>query len=251
MIKTFFCFSYLIISMVFLFPFGLIAFIFFLLGLRKPMKHFMYRIAKLWGLSVIKIAGISVTVKGREFIPLKEGVCFISNHDSYFDIVLLLAFCGRPFGFVAKKELAFVPFLNVWIFMLGGLFIDRKNIRKAVLTINRGVKRIKAGGGMIIFPEGHRSRGRGLLQFHPGSLKLATMARAPIIPVAIRDSSEVLEKNNRVVGARVSISFLAPIDTASLPSEDRKQILCDRVYTVIKEELGFNDSQHETANNMS
>jgi len=208
------------------------------------MKFFMYKIAQGWGLSLIKISGSTVTVSGRELIPRKEGVCFISNHDSYFDIILLLAFCGRPFGFVAKKELLLVPFLNIWIYMLGGLFIDRKNIRKAVLTINEGVKRIKAGGCMVIFPEGHRSKGRGLLPFHPGSLKLATMAHAPIIPVAIKDSCEVLEKHNRVIGSKVSISFLPSIDTASLPSGDRKQILCDKIYSAIKEEL---DSRADNA----
>ena len=237
MFKTIYCFLYLVISMIFLFPFGLIAFILYFLGLRKSMKYFIYKIGQGWGLSLIKVSGSKITVSGKESIPRKEGVCFISNHDSYFDIILLLSFCGRPFGFIAKKELLFVPFLNIWIYMLGGLFIDRKNIRKAVITINKGVKRIKAGGGMVIFPEGSRSRGRGLLPFHPGSLKLATMAHAPIIPVAIKDSSEVLEKHGRVISAKVGISFLPPIDTASLPSEDRKQILCDRIYSAINEEL--------------
>ena len=249
MIKTIFCAFYLVISMIFLVPFGLIAFILYLLGLRKPMKLVMYKIAQGWGFSLIKFSGSKITVSGRENIPRKGGVCFISNHDSYFDIVLLLAYCGRPFGFIAKKELALVPFLNMWIYMLGGLFIDRKNIRKAVKTINEGVKRIKSGGGMVIFPEGHRSKGRGLLPFHPGSLKLATMARAPIIPVAIKDSSEALEKHGRVTGAKACISFLSPIDTASLPSEDRKQILCDKIYQAISDELNLVKVQNETAAN--
>jgi len=243
MIKTFLCLLYLVFSVIFLSPFGVIIFIFHFLGLRKQMKQIIYLLARGWAFSLIFISGCKVTVKGREFIPKKGGVCFISNHDSYFDIVLLLAYCGRPFGFVAKKELILVPLLDIWIYMLGGLFIDRKNIRKAVSTINRGVKRIKAGGGMIIFPEGHRSRGRGLLPFHPGSLKLATMANAPIIPVAIKDSSEVLEKHNRVIGAKVGISFLQPIDTASLPPGDRKQVLSDRIYAAIRDELGFADTQ--------
>ena len=241
MIKTIFGVFYLILSVIFLFPFGIITIILYFLGLRKPMRLFMYRIAQGWALSLIKITGCTVTVSGRELIPKNGGVCFISNHDSYFDIVLLLAYCGRPFGFIAKKELLLVPFLNCWIYLLGGLFIDRKNIRKAVKTINKGVKRIKAGGGMIIFPEGHRSKGRGLLPFHSGSLKLATMADAPIMPVAIKDTSEVLEKYHRVTGCPVKISFLAPIDTVSLPSEDRKQILCDRIFSAIKEEVDRQD----------
>ena len=201
------------------------------------MKMLTYRFAQWWALSLIKIAGCDTTVKGRDNIPKNEGVCFVCNHCGFFDILLLLAYCGRPFGFVAKKELLLVPFLNVWIFLLGGLFIDRKNVRKAIQTINKGVSRIKAGGGMLIFPEGHRSKGRGLLPFHQGSLKLATQANAIIIPVAIEGSYEVFEKNKRVCGVPVKIAYLEPINTANLPAEERKQVLCDRIYTVIKEEL--------------
>jgi len=237
MIKTILSFLYVAVSMIFLIPFGLIAMFFYLLGLKKSMRQVICLIGIMWGLSVIKVSGCKVTVTGKENIPKKGGVCFVSNHCGYFDIVLLLAYCGRPFGFIAKKELVFVPFLNIWIFMVGGLFIDRSSLRKAVRTINKGVQRIKSGGGMIIFPEGHRSKGRGLLPFHPGSLKLATMAGAPIVPVAIEGSYEVLEKTWRVVSAPVKIAFCEPIDTAALPPEEKKQVLSDRIYAVIKEKL--------------
>jgi len=238
MIKTIFGFGYLIFSLIFLSPFGFLAFIFYLMGFKKSMSLVIYRIAQGWARLFIPVVGCTATVKGRENIPKKGSVCFVSNHDGFFDIILLLAFCGRPFGFVAKKELLFLPFLNFWIFALGGLFIDRGNIRKAVQTIKIGVQRIKAGGGMIIFPEGHRSKGQGLLPFHPGSLKLATMAEAPIIPIIVDGSYGVFEKNKRVVGVPLKITFLKQIETANLPPGDRKIILCERIYSAIKEELG-------------
>jgi 1-acyl-sn-glycerol-3-phosphate acyltransferase len=238
MIKTILGFGYLIVAMIFLFPFAITALILSLFGLRKQMTHIIYRLAQGWARSLIPVAGCTVAVKGTENIPKKGGVCFVSNHCGFFDIILLVAFCGRPFGFVAKKELLYVPFINAWIAMLGGLFIDRGNARKAIRTISKGVQRIKAGGGMIIFPEGHRSKGRGLLPFHPGSLKLATQAEAVIVPVAIEGSYDVYEKNKRVVSASTKITFLESIDTKSLPTEDRKQILCDRIFSAIKEELG-------------
>ena len=238
MIKTFFAFLYVAISMIFLVPFGVAAMLFYFLGIRKPMKLVVYRIAQGWALSIIKVTGCKVTVYGKENIPKKGGVCFVGNHSGYFDIILLLAYCGRPVGFVAKKELLFVPFLNCWIFMIGGLFINRSSLKKAVRTINEGVKRIKSGGGMIIFPEGHRSKEQKLLPFHPGSLKLATMAEAPIVPVALEGSYDVFEKTYRFVRTSLKVTFCEPIITAGLPSGDRKVILCDRIYSVIKEKLG-------------
>jgi len=236
MIKTLLGFGYLVFALLILLPFAIIVWILSLFGLIKPMMHIIYRLAQVWALSLLPIAG-HTAVKGRENIPKKGGVCFVSNHCGFFDIVILLAFCGRPFGFIAKKELLYVPFMNAWIFLLGGLFMDRSNVRNAIKTINKGVQRIKSGGSMIIFPEGHRSKGRGLLPFHPGSLKLATQASAVIVPVAIEGSYDVFEKNYRVVTASTRIAFLEPIDTKSIPLEARKQVLCDRIYSAIKEEL--------------
>jgi 1-acyl-sn-glycerol-3-phosphate acyltransferase len=223
--------------MIILTPFGVAGFLLSLLGLRKPMSLYMYGIGIVWSRSLIKLSGCEVTVKGRENIPRKGGLCFVSNHGSLFDIALLLSYARRPFGFVAKKELLFIPFLNMWIYMLGGLFINRKNPRKALETINSGIAKIKKGGAMIIFPEGHRSRGQGLLPFHPGSFKLATQSGAVIVPEALKGTWEVFEKNYRVCPGPVVVTFCKPVNTADIPAEDRKQVLAERVYNIIKEEL--------------
>ncbi|MDR1909415.1 MAG: 1-acyl-sn-glycerol-3-phosphate acyltransferase, partial [Spirochaetaceae bacterium] len=149
-----------------------------LFGLRKLVSLLVYRFAQAWAKMIMALSGCTFTVSGREHIPPQGGICLVSNHGSILDIVLLLATVGRPIGFIAKKELVFIPLINIWILLLGGLFLDRKNVRRAVRTIKTGVARIRNGGAMIIFPEGHRSRGQGLLPFHQGSFKLATQSEA-------------------------------------------------------------------------
>jgi 1-acyl-sn-glycerol-3-phosphate acyltransferase len=241
LIKTILIFFPVVGAFIVLIPVGLFCFIISLLGLRKLAALFMYRVAQGWARTVIALSGCSVTVRGRENIPRDEGMCFVSNHGSIFDILLILAYAGRPFGFIAKKELIYIPLLNMWIALLGGFFIDRKNVRKALRTIDKGIGRIRSGGAMIIFPEGSRSRGQGLLPFHAGSLKLATQAKAPIVPVALAGSYDVFEKNYRLNPAPVGISFGTPISTADLPPEDRKQRLADRIRALIGsmlEEMG-------------
>jgi 1-acyl-sn-glycerol-3-phosphate acyltransferase len=237
MIKTIFVFAYIIVAVMFLMPFGIIATVFYFLGLKKLMIMVVYRLAQIWAITTIALTGSNVVITGKENIPKKGSVCFVSNHCGYFDIMLLLAYCNRPFGFVAKKELLLLPFFNAWIFMLGGLFIDRKSVRKAIKTINKGVVKIKKGGGMLIFPEGHRSKGRGLLPFHSGSLKLATMANAPIVPVAIEGSYEVFEKTGWICKSNIKLTFCDVIKTEDLTQEEKKQALCDRIYASIKAQM--------------
>ncbi|MDR1931052.1 MAG: 1-acyl-sn-glycerol-3-phosphate acyltransferase, partial [Treponema sp.] len=195
------------IILVFLLP-GLLAFFFSFLGLRKPLQLGAYKMAQFWARLLIFFTGCSMTVTGRENIPPEGGVCFVSNHVGIFDIILALAYVGRPFGFIAKKELILIPGLDVWIFMLGGLFLDRKKPRSAIRTIKLGIKRIKAGGGILIFPEGTRSRGRGIAPFRSGSLRLATQSDSVIVPVALTGSYDVFEKSHRICAVPVSISFL-------------------------------------------
>jgi 1-acyl-sn-glycerol-3-phosphate acyltransferase len=237
MLKTIVLFSFVGFSMIALTPLGLVTFIFGFGALKKPMALIVYKVAQYWARFLIFACGCSLTVTGQEYIPKKGGLCIVSNHASIFDIVLAIALIGRPFGFIAKKELALIPFLNMWILLTGGSFIDRKNNRKAIATINRGITRIKEGGAMIVFPEGTRSKGRGLLPFRPGSLKLASRSGAPAVPMAIAGSYDVFEKTGRVIGTPIRVVFAPPIDAAALPVEERKQTLSDQIYRIIEAAL--------------
>ena len=216
---------------------GIPAFLLGILGFKKAMSWMFYRLAQAWAKIVILITGSTMDVRGTEHIPRKGAVCFVSNHVGIFDVVLALAYTGRPFGFIAKKELAFLPFINIWIPILGGLFIDRKNIRKSLKTINRGIQKLKAGGNMLIFPEGTRSKGRGLLPFRSGAIKLATQSLAAIVPIAISGSYDVFEKEYRVHAANIKMVFHPPIFTAEMKADERRHQLAGRVRAIIEDTL--------------
>jgi len=237
LIKTVSAFGFTLFIMLTFVPFGLVAFFLSLFGFKKSMSMFIYKIAQIWARCVIFITGSTLEVIGRENIPKQGGICFVSNHIGIVDIILSLAYIGQPFGFVAKKELSFVPFFNMWIYILGGLFIDRKNIRKAVKTINQGIQKIQKGSSMLIFPEGTRSKGRGLLPFKSGAIKLATNSLAPIVPMAITGSYDVFEIDGRVHAAPLRLVFCPPIYTAEMSPEDRRHKLADQVRSVIEEAL--------------
>ena len=194
-------------------------------GVRGGAIFLLRGLTRLWARLVIFGTGSDVSIEGLEKIPSLGGVCFVANHPGDFDTILALAFIKRPFGFIAKREILFFPFVNLWVFFLGGLFIDRKNVAKAHRSIARGAQRIRNGGAMIIFPEGTRSRGKGVLPFKGGSFKLATLAGAPIVPVAISGSYAVWEETKTITAARVRMVFCDPIPTAGLQAEDRRNLV--------------------------
>lgn len=233
MIRTFFLFMILIVEMIIFLPPGILALPLSLIRLKKASSMLVYCAAKLWACSIVALSGCKISVNGIENIPKTGGLCIVSNHSGYMDIMLLLAYAGRPLGFMAKKELSFIPVISVWILLMGGHFIDRKHPRKALKAIKRGIKHIKSGGTMIIFPEGTRSKGRGLLPFHPGSFKLAQRSNSPILPVAISGSYEIFEKYGRLNPCDVSISFGKPILPSILEQNDNKNSIADSTRNII------------------
>jgi 1-acyl-sn-glycerol-3-phosphate acyltransferase len=188
-------------------PLGCIVLLMLITPLRVPALELMAFVVQYVARIFLAAFGIKVNVSGQENIVRRGGVCFVSNHCGYFDIILLLAFAKRSTGFIAKKELALVPFVNFWILVLGGLFLDRKSPRKALKTMGRAIKNLKSGSSMLVFPEGTRSRGRGLLPFKPGAFRLVTRSLVPVVPVAITGSYEIIEKEKYFVKRSASISF--------------------------------------------
>jgi len=237
LVKTILVFGITALVAVFFVPVCLPAFLLSFLGLKKPMSWFLYRIAQVWARGIVLLIGCDMNVTGQEHIPKRGGVCFVSNHVGIFDIVLALAYIGRPFGFIAKKELLFIPFLNIWIYMLGGLFIDRNNIRKAINTIKLGITKIEKGNAMLIFPEGTRSKGGPVKEFKKGSLRLATKPGVPVIPISISGTHRIFEDNGYIKnGVKVDIKIHPAIETKNM-SKSEANNLSSEVERIIKEGL--------------
>ena len=79
----------------------------------------------------MKIAGAKVNVIGLENLPKDQTVLFVSNHQSNFDIPLLLSSIDIPKGFIAKKELENWPIISTWMKYINCIFMDRDNLRKS------------------------------------------------------------------------------------------------------------------------
>lgn len=160
---------------------------------------------------VMKATGTNVQVTGREKIP-EGAVLYVANHQGLFDILSFLGHLGKPIGFIAKKEINKLPIIRTWMGLLNCVFIDRTDRRQSMKAINQGIENLKNGYSLVIFPEGTRSKGASISEFKPGSLRLATKANVPIVPVTINGTYKMLEENDgRVKGATVEMTIHDPI----------------------------------------
>ncbi|MGN0164798.1 MAG: lysophospholipid acyltransferase family protein [Lachnospiraceae bacterium] len=172
-------------------------------------------------------SGCKCKVIGRENIPKDTPVLFTANHRSFFDIPL--AYMSIPVthltGFVSKKEVKKVPFLNWWMMILNCIFIDRSNPKAGLQSIKDAIAHVEDGWSIFIMPAGTRSSEPGVLEFKSGSFKIAERTGCPVIPVAICHTDEVFENQfPKIKSQKLTIEFGKPIITEGLSREEFRNI---------------------------
>ena len=172
---------------------------------------------------VLFIAGTKTTVIGMENIPKGEAVLFVGNHRSLFDVVIAYTVMPGLTGFIGKKELGKVPFLNIWMKFVNCLFLDRHNIREGMKTMLTGMDMVRGGISMTIFPEGTRSESDEMLPFKEGSLKIAEKTGCKIIPMVQNNTESCFEKQSpRLRKTHTVLEFCEPIEVDKLTKEEKK-----------------------------
>lgn len=178
-----------------------------------------------WARSLLRTAGVTVQVSGLENIP-DEPVVFVPNHQSYFDIPVLLAWLDRPHPLIAKQEIKKIPLIRSWMALLDCVFIDRDNARQSVAALGQASRNMtERGRSFIIFPEGTRSRGDAVGEFKNGGFRAALKAGVPVVPVVIDGTYRAMEANNmKIRSAQVKLTVLPPVPTKGLSREEGKVI---------------------------
>lgn len=190
-----------------------------------------------WARLQINMNGAKIHVIGAENVPKDGAVLFISNHQSDFDIPIFMSCIDKPKGFIAKIEIDKIPLLRTWMRHLRCVFMDRSSLRKSAEAIAEGIKILKSGYSLVIFPEGTRSKTGKIGEFKQGSFKLATKAKVPIVPVTLKNTRMLFEGcGYRMTPAEVEVIIHAPIETADLEKEEAA-LLPERVKAIIEESL--------------
>lgn len=166
-----------------------------------------------WFSRMSPIFGIQVDVRRPEGVVLPQNCIYIANHQNNYDMITAAYVVQPRTIMVGKKNLLWIPFFGPLYWLTGNLLIDRGNSVRAHSTLIKIVHNIKKRNISVwIFPEGTRSRGRGLLPFKTGAFYTAITASVPIVPICISNTSNKI-KLNRWFNGLVIIEILPPVDT--------------------------------------
>lgn len=177
-----------------------------------------------WVRQMAAAFGLKRHLEGWEDLPeglraSQQPAIFIANHASFFDPPLLISTLPSRPVFMVKRELAWVPFLGWVIWLAGFIFVDRGRNRRAVASLKRAARLIRAGQSIAAFPEGTRTRTGAILPFKRGVFALAKDADVPVVPMAILGGHQVLPADDwRVKPSDYTIRVGSPLFPSDFPS---------------------------------
>jgi 1-acyl-sn-glycerol-3-phosphate acyltransferase len=183
--------------------------------------------------SLLMYSSFRIRIAGAEQIPTEGPAIVAANHKSFLDAFFLGLATRRHVRFMAKVELFRGPLR--WLFpRLGAFPVRRGESDRDALDTARTV--LEQGGLLIIFPEGTRvDEPDALGSPHHGAGRLAVDSGAPIVPAAIRGTSD-LWLGPIPKPRRVDVAFLPPVQVTS--STDPVELLDASVWPAVRDEYG-------------
>jgi 1-acyl-sn-glycerol-3-phosphate acyltransferase len=186
----------------------------------------VHRVARAWAQAILFISGVTVKVTGLERIDPNRSYIYMSNHQSNFDIPVLLGRFPVQFRWLAKAELFKIPIFGRAMRGAGYISIDRANRVSAIESLNTAAQTIRNGASVMIFPEGTRSRSGQIQPFKKGGFVLAVDAQVPIVPILIRGTYPIMPKGSFLIRPQaVSIDVLEPVETAAYRRKDKDALM--------------------------
>jgi 1-acyl-sn-glycerol-3-phosphate acyltransferase len=202
----------------------------------QPVKQTIPQaMARFWARTIMRLCFVRIDVLGIENIEGVHSAVFAANHQSLVDIFMMMGFIPRRTAFLAKKQTSYIPVIGQIMMMLGHIHVDRSNPRRSLRSVEKCIKAMKGNRSIIIFPEGTRTLDGKMNRFKSGSLKIPLRAGAPVVPVTICGTFNIMPKNTFGVKPHPVVMHIGkPIESAGLQVSDFRKFV-DRVEQSIRE----------------
>jgi len=193
-----------------------------------------------WGKGVIallRVGGVRVEVRGREFIP--TGAALVApKHQCMLDVFAQFTWLPAN-AFVMKKELAWIPWFAWYGIKGGAIVIDRAGAAKTMRQLIReGAERFKWGAQVVIFPEGTRQPIGAPPDYKPGIAALYKDLGVPVYPVATNAGEHWSAKGLKLTPGLIVYEYLEPIPPG-LKRAEFMRLLEERIETASAKLVGL------------
>ncbi len=175
----------------------------------------------------LRVLGTRITISPLPDLPKDKPLLVISNHQSLFDIgVLVTLFAPHHAKFVSKIELSRgIPGISYNLRHGGSVLIDRQNPRQALPALQEFAKFLAANNYCgCIFPEGTRAVDGKVKPFKVKGLTtlLQELPDATILPLALDGLWELVQYDYKPIpfGVHIKANILTPIDRTGKTDEE-------------------------------
>ena len=151
-----------------------------------PSRESACRITQMGSRIFFRLMGIPITVHGREHMEENLPCVFVSNHTSFFDIVIFLAIFKVPYRFVSKIEVLSWPFIGTFLRVRDDFRFTREDRSQRLAQATALENSLREGVSLLIYPEGTFTPRDGVRPFQLGAFKAAVATGRPVCPIALR-----------------------------------------------------------------
>ncbi|WP_381560227.1 HAD-IB family hydrolase [Streptomyces eurythermus] len=170
---------------------------------------------------VLRAAGVRVSVTGADHVWRRRPAVFVSNHSSPVDALVLAHLLRADWCALAKRELRDVVGIGHFLRFADCVFVDRGDRERSAAALASALDRLRQGVSVLVEPEGTRARTPDPGPFRTGAFRLAVRAAVPVVPVVIRNATDVMARDGLLVRpGRVDVAVLPPVDTSGWREED-------------------------------
>lgn len=203
--------------------FGILAILSSFVDMKGCLPH---KVAGIWARSILAASPFEVTVKGLSNIDPGKSYIYMSNHQSNYDIPILLGHLPVQFRWLAKIELFRIPLFGYAMKRAGYICIDRSNRESAFESLKKAAGIVRDGVSVMIFPEGTRSRDGNIGSYKKGGFVLAIESGVPILPIIIHGTFSIMPKSRLLIKPGKAILEIGkPVETSGYTKEIKDELM--------------------------